>query len=85
MIRLLADKPQECVTYDEVYSVLWGPDVFVENNQMHQHKSEILKRTRDLLPENHTLIKTIPKRGFMLDFSPEMVRVVRTEPAPAAV
>jgi len=85
LIRLLADKPQECVTYDEIYSALWGPDVFVENNQMHQHKSEILKRTRDLMPENHTLIKTIPKRGFMLDFSPEMVHVIRTEPVPAAV
>jgi helicase len=85
LIRLLADKAQECVTYDEIYSALWGSDVFVENNQMHQHKSEILKRTRDLLPEKHTLIKTIPKRGFVLDLPPEMVRVIRGKPTPAAV
>ncbi len=76
LIRLLADRPQECVTYDEIYSELWGPDIFVENNQMHQHKSEILRRTRDALPEKYELIRTIPKRGFVLTVPAEKVRVV---------
>ena len=80
LIRLLADRPQQCVTYAEIYSELWGPDVFVENNQMHQHKCEILRRTRHVLPDNYDLIRTTPKHGFTLNVPPEMVRVVRAEP-----
>ena len=79
LIRLLADRPQECVTYDEIYNALWGPDIFVENNQMHQHKSEILRRTREALPESYDLIRTVPKRGFVLAVPAEMVRVVHLE------
>jgi len=79
LIRLLAERPQECVTYDEIYAALWGPDVFVENNQMHQHKSEILRRTRDTVPEDYELIRTIPKRGFVLTVPPEMVRVTTVD------
>jgi len=81
LIRLLADRPQECVTYDEIYNALWGPDIFVENNQMHQHKSEILRRTREALPESYDLIRTVPKRGFVLAVPAEMVRIVPLEPA----
>jgi helicase len=81
LIRLLAERPQECVTYDEIYAALWGADVFVENNQMHQHKSEILRRTRDVMPEDFELIRTIPKRGFVLTVPPEMVRVIRIAPS----
>jgi len=76
LIRLLADRPQECVTYDEIYAELWGPDIFVENNQMHQHKSEILRRTREAVPKDFELIRTIPKRGFVLTVPSEMVHVV---------
>jgi len=85
LIRLLAERPQECFTYDEIYSELWGPDIFVENNQMHQHKSEILRRTRSCLPENYELIQTIPKRGFMLNVPPELVRIIRTTSVKTAV
>ncbi len=75
LIRLLAERPQQCVTYDEIYTELWGADIFVENNQMHQHKSDILRRTRDAVPEDIELIRTIPKRGFVLTVPPEMVRL----------
>ena len=85
LIRLLADRPQQCVTYDEIYAALWGPDIFVENNQMHQHKGEVLRRTRNFLPEDYQLIKTVPKRGFMLNLSPGMVHVIRIESAPATI
>jgi len=81
LIRLLAARPQECVTYDEIYDALWGEDVFVENNQMHQHKSEILRRTRDAVPEEFELIRTVPKRGFVLTVPHEMVRVIRIAPS----
>jgi len=79
LIRLLADRPQECVTYDEIYNELWGPDIFVENNQMHQHKSEILRRTSDALPKDYELIRTVPKRGFVLAVPAEKVSVVPLE------
>jgi DNA-binding winged helix-turn-helix (wHTH) protein len=52
---------------------------------MHQHKGEILRRTRNFLPEDYQLIKTVPKRGFMLNLSPGMVHVIRIEPAPATI
>jgi hypothetical protein len=47
---------------------------------MHQHKSEILRRTRHALPESYKLIRTVPKRGFVLAVPAEMVRVVPLEP-----
>jgi helicase len=72
LIRLLATCPGECVSYDSLYEVLWG-DVMVENNQIHFQKRRLLKCIEVAVPDAKTLIKTIPKRGFLLDLAPAEV------------
>ena len=74
LIRVLALNPGVCVPYDTIYAVVWG-EVVVENNQMHFQKRNLLKRIGALLPDRVGLVRTIPKRGFVLDLDPQEVLV----------
>ncbi len=73
LIRILAATPGQCVPYDTIYAALWG-DTVVENNQMHYQKQNLLKRIRSTVPDRANLVRTIPKRGFVLDLPEEAVR-----------
>lgn len=75
LIRVLASAPGECVSYDQIYQALWGDGV-VEPNQMHFQKRRLLGRIQQAAPRRSDLIKTIPKRGFMLDLSSDEVALV---------
>ncbi len=66
LIRLLAATPGDCVPYETIYEELWGAAV-VEDNQMHFQKRRLLARIRENAPGHEDVIKTVPKRGFMLD------------------
>ena len=66
LIRLLAARPGECVPYEEIYEALWGA-VIVENNQMHFQKRKLVESIRAARPDRKDLIRTIPKRGFVLN------------------
>lgn len=81
LIRTLAQRPGECVPYERVYEALWDK-VVVENNQMHFQKRQLVARIEELVPRRAGIIKTMPKRGFMLDLSPGQVRLHRL-PEPA--
>ena len=74
LIRFLAERPGECVPYEEIYEELWG-SVIVETNQMHFQKRKLLERIREVRPERKGLVKTIPKRGFMLDLKAEELKL----------
>jgi DNA-binding winged helix-turn-helix (wHTH) protein len=69
---VLAETPGECVPYDRIYEAVWG-DAVVEPNQMHFQKRKILDRVKNVLPARTGLIRTIPKRGFVLELAPQEV------------
>ena len=75
LIRMLAESPGECVAYDSIYDVLWGEAV-VEPNQMHFQKRRLIERIGRAAPGRETLVRTIPKRGFMLDLLPSQVMLI---------
>ena len=72
LLRVLAETPGECVPYDRIYEAVWG-DTVVEPNQMHFQKRKILDRVKNVLPARTGLIRTIPKRGFVLELAPQEV------------
>lgn len=75
LIRVLAEHAGECVPYDTIYHALWGPEIVVEDGQIHFQKRMLLNRIRAVLPGRTTLIKTVPKRGYMLQLDPGEVRI----------
>ena len=74
LIQLLALTPGECVDYETIYAHLWG-DVIVENNQMHFQRRRLVERIKGAVPEREKIIRTVPKRGFMLDLQPGQVEL----------
>jgi helicase len=72
LIKVLAARAGECVSYDDIYTSLWGDSV-VENNQVHFQKRKLLDRIKECCPTRATIIKTIPKRGFALCLEPDQV------------
>ena len=76
LLATLAARPGECVPYEQIYEAVWG-DVVVETNQLYFQKRRLLERLQSVLPEGHRpLVRTIPKRGFLLDLPREQVRRV---------
>lgn len=74
LLRALAAEPGRCLSYDQLYNALWGPDELVEPGQIHWHRSKLAGRLRRALPEGERLpLKTVPRRGFLLDLPPEQV------------
>jgi len=69
LVRFLAETPGECVSYDKVYAALWG-DTIVEQNQIHFQKRRLLERIKEASPHRAEIVRTIPKRGFVLDLTP---------------
>ena len=74
LIRLLASRAGECVPYEEIYETLWGA-VIVENNQMHFQKRKLIESIRAARPDRKDLVRTVPKRGFVLDLQPADVDI----------
>jgi len=76
LLRLLARHPGECVPHETVYRHLWG-DLVVEPNQLHHTKARLLRRLREAVADTPpSLVRAIPKRGFLLDLPPEQVAVL---------
>jgi helicase len=73
LMRLLAAHPGECVPYETIYNTLWGANVVVEDNQMHFQKRVLLDRIKAILPQRKGILKTVPKRGFMLQLAPDEI------------
>ncbi len=73
MMELLAAHPGECVFYEALQDALWG-ETAVEPNQIHVQKRRLLERIHESAPEYARYIRTIPRRGLLLDLTPEQVR-----------
>ncbi len=75
LLRVLADHPRACVDYEAIYEGMWGDEAFVEPAQIYSHRSRLAGRLAEAVPGAAELVRTIPKRGIMLDLPPEQVRV----------
>ncbi|MCK4323178.1 MAG: DEAD/DEAH box helicase [Armatimonadetes bacterium] len=78
LLRALARRPQQCVRYQEIYDQIWGPDEIVEPGQVYWHRSQLVKKLRYIGGEQGDKavpIRTLPRRGYMLDVEPERVKV----------
>jgi len=77
LLLLLAQHCAKCVTYESIYSRLWG-ELIVETNQIHYQKRKLIERIEQVRGEVSWLIKTIPKQGFVLNLEPAQIRIVST-------
>ena len=75
LMSLLARNAGNCVSYDEIYQELW-PDTIVEGNQIHFQKRKLKKAIEGVAPEYSDLIRTVPKRGFILQLEPGEVNLL---------
>ncbi len=75
LLRVLAAEPRSCVEYEDIYHGMWGDETFVEPAQIYSHRSRLASKLSDTVPGAADLLRTIPKRGIMLDLPPEHVRV----------
>lgn len=74
LLHALARRAGECVSYDDVYTALWG-DTVVETGQLYTQKRNLLKRMAAVRAEYDQLIQTRPKHGFVLQLTPEQVLI----------
>lgn len=72
LIQVLAESPGECVPYDRIYQAVWGESV-VESNQMHFQKRKLLERIERANTRYRKIVRTVPKRGFVLNLAPDQV------------
>jgi hypothetical protein len=63
------------VDYEAIYEGMWGDEAFVEPAQIYSHRSRLAGKFGEAVPGGADLLRTIPKRGIMLDLPPEQVRV----------
>ena len=76
LMQLLAATPGECVDYERIYEHLWG-DAIVENNQIHFQRRRLVERIKAMVPARENVVRTVPKRGFVLDLHPGEVAMHR--------
>lgn len=66
VLRRLAESPGQLVSKDALYREVW-PDVVVGDDSL----SQCIHELRQLLGDTgHRLIKTVPRRGYLLDANP---------------
>ncbi len=75
LLQVLASSPRCCVDYEAIYERMWGDESFVEPAQIYSHRSRLAKKLGEACPGGEELVRTIPKRGLMLDLPPERVSV----------
>jgi DNA-binding winged helix-turn-helix (wHTH) protein len=63
ILKVLAAKPGEIVTKDELMQTVWG-NIAVSDDSLVQCVIEIRKALGD---EKHRILQTLPKRGYVLD------------------
>jgi hypothetical protein len=73
LLSVLAESPRRCVGYEAIYEGMWSGEAFVEPAQIYSHRSRLAKKLDDAVPGGGDLLRTIPRRGLMLDLPPEGV------------
>jgi helicase len=74
LLFLLAEHCGKCVSYESIYERLWG-ELVVESNQIHYQKRKLIERIGEKGPDASSLIKTIPKQGFVLNLHPGQIQI----------
>jgi formylglycine-generating enzyme required for sulfatase activity len=80
MLRYLAQNPERLITKQELYEAVW-PDVIVSDDSIVQCIRELRDKLGD---DNHSLIKTVSRRGYLLNTvvsagAPEALAVALSE------
>jgi DNA-binding winged helix-turn-helix (wHTH) protein/tetratricopeptide (TPR) repeat protein len=75
VLVLLASRPNELVTREEIRTQVWGNDVFVDFEHGLNYSIKQIRHVLHDDPQNPTYIQTIPKRGYR--FIGEIRRVER--------
>jgi len=78
LLLALARRPRECVRYEELYAQIWEPGEIVEPGQVYWHRSQLVKKLRQLgnkEAQKPIPIRTLPRRGYMLDVAPEHIKI----------
>ena len=74
LLSVLAHQPRRCVSFDRLYDELWGSKEAVEPQQIYWHRHNLAKKLRQgMPPDAQDLVRTIPRRGLMLDLPPDQV------------
>lgn len=74
LLAALAAEPGRCLSYERLYNIIWGPEEMVEQGQIHWHRSRLASKLRAALPAGEKLpLRTIPRRGYVLELKPEEV------------
>jgi len=74
LLAALAAEPGRCLSYERLYNIIWGPEEMVEPGQVHWHRSRLASKLRAALPAGEKLpLRTIPRRGYVLELKPEEV------------
>ncbi len=76
MLHTLAEKPGKCVSYDILYTRMWG-EALAEPGQIYAHRSRLCGKLARAFPERDAkrIVMTIPKHGLMLNLPPQEVVV----------
>lgn len=77
LLCLLAQNAGRCVPYEEVYKELWN-DIIVEDAQMAFQKCMLLRKLCEISPQWKERLRTIPKRGFILDLPQNQITLNRS-------
>ncbi|HPP58109.1 MAG TPA: DEAD/DEAH box helicase [Candidatus Hydrogenedens sp.] len=72
LLHLLSQNAGRCVSYDEVYKELWG-DIVVEDGQIAFQKCMLVRALSTVSDRWKNCIRTIPKRGLILDLLPQQI------------
>lgn len=81
LIAFLASYPGVCIPRQRIYAELWGTEI-VEEAQIYFQVGKLRKAIAAANPRRKSLIKTIPKRGVMLNLWEDQVLII-DNPVPA--
>lgn len=74
LLCLLANNIGCCVSYETIYNELWK-DVIVEEAQIAFQKCLLLQKLCSVSRQWKERLRTIPKRGFILDLNPTQIHI----------
>jgi helicase len=79
LLYLLAENLGKCVSYKEIALKIWGTHKLGGNDQIHQHKAELLKVFKNAIRKDGTaalVLRTIPRHGLCLNLKPDQFQWV---------
>ncbi len=79
MLRALAQRPGECVPYEELFRSMWGDEPFVYAGQLYSHRSRLARKLRRAATARaeaeEDVLVTVRTHGVMLNLRADDVAV----------